>query len=613
MLRLSAEQHDWLLHLQRERLARALARVLKTQWPVLAAKLGDRQEAFVDAALQQAQRHGLLEPAHAARYVNLWCVWGPAFDDKPGFEWAAEILRDEHRPPGVKVQQLALRSRDELDQRPNTGVKPEQFDAADATLETMASGPDAAPWIEGLPGLPQPRQVCDMTAFDIALGEQGWRQEYRLALSGGAVLVNRAPVVTEPQRYRTDTPPVPGAEVAARQVAALAYPASQGHKAWLHLRCAVDTVCDAQVHPRVEFKSDAGGQVFAGMQARLIKAPLHCAQEFIPPKAPAGAAVAPTAAAQGQPGAPVATPVTEGALCRERPPRYVQITACTCGLRRAGAPLGTQEVVLSILPAEQWFTEFRALPQPTWQWPHQGARETAPPPMVRVERDGQPLVQAVAAWQQGFTRLGEAFVNGMDGWWQQLARDEVLLVPRLEAVPQLMHGLAAVTWGAREAVTPQGSSGFLRAQLIARLVACATELTVTGELRQAGTHARVQLQSRGRAVLEADVLRDQPEPALADGLMAVKVAWSHPFEVSLDALAHPGLSTVSEAPGSKPGALVGEAGLRPRPDGQGWQWFLKLALEPCILSLKVWDPLRGEQTAQRALWPAITLVDWSAG
>jgi|GEM_PF-5235717 len=100
MLRLSAEQHDWLLHLQRERLARALARVLKTQWPVLAAKLGDRQEAFVDAALQQAQRHGLLEPAHAARYVNLWCVWGPAFDDKPGFEWAAEILRDEHRPPG---------------------------------------------------------------------------------------------------------------------------------------------------------------------------------------------------------------------------------------------------------------------------------------------------------------------------------------------------------------------------------------------------------------------------------------------------------------------------------------------------------------------------------
>src|SRR5690606_34901519 len=134
------------------------------------------------------------------RYVNLWCVWGPAFDDKPGFEWAIEILRDEHRPPGVKVQQLAMRSRDELTQRESAGVKPEQFDAADAALEAVAAGHEAAPWIEGLPGLAQPRQVCDMTAFDIALGDQSWRQEYRLALSGNSVLVNRAVVTAEPQR-----------------------------------------------------------------------------------------------------------------------------------------------------------------------------------------------------------------------------------------------------------------------------------------------------------------------------------------------------------------------------------------------------------------------------
>lgn len=611
MLRLSAEQHDWLQGLQRERLAQALARVFKTQWPALATKLGDRLPAFVEAALQQAERHGLHEPAHAARYANLWCVWGPAFDDKPGFEWAIEILRDEHRPAAVKVQQLAMRSRDELAQRPAAGVKAEQFDAADAALEAVTQGPEAAPWIEPLPGQSQPRQVCDMTAFDVALGDQGWRQEYRLALSGGSVLVNRAPVTAAPQRYRTDTPPVPGTEVSPRQIAALAYPASRGHKAWLHLRCAIDTVCDAHVHPRIEFKSDAGGQVFAGMPARLVKAPLHAAEEFIPPKAPAGAPPSAASTAQGKPGAPVATPVTEGALCRERPPRYVQITACTCGLRRAGAPLGAQEVVLSILPAEQWFAEFKPLPQPSWQWPHQGARESAPPPLVRLERDGQPL--PVSAWQQGFARLGEAFVNGMDGWHQQLLREEVLLAPRLEAVPQLMHGLAAFTWGAREAVTPEGSSGFLRAQLIARLVACATELTVMGDLRHAGTHARVRLHATGRALLEADLLREQPEPALAEGLMAVKVQWSHPFAVELDALSQPGLSTVFEGAGSKPGALVGEAGLRPRADGQGWQWYLKLALEPCELALTVCDPLRGTQTARRTLWPAITLVDWSAG
>lgn len=611
MLRLSAEQHDWLQAQQRDRLTRVLARVLEARWPALAAKLGDRVAAFVDAALMQAARHGLGDPVQAARYVNLWCVWGPAFDDKPGFEWATDILRDEHRPPGVKVQQLVLRSRDELGQRSATGVKPEQFDEADAALEAAAVGPGAAPWIETPPGLPQPRQVCDMTAFDIALGEQGWRQEYRLALSGGGVLVHRTPVTVEAQRYRTDTAPRPGTEVAPRQIAALAYPASRGHKAWLHLRCAVDTVCDAQVHPRVVFKSDAGGQVFAGTSARLIKVPLHAAEEFNAPKAPTASTAQAPSSLQGKPGAPVATPVVEGALCRELPPRYVQISACTCGLRRAGAPLGTQEAVLSILPAEQWLAEFRPLPQPTWQWPHQGTRETAPPPLVRLERDGQPL--PVDVWQQGFARLGEAFVHGMDGWHQQLLRDEVLLGPRIEAVPQLLHGLAVFSWGAREAVSAEGSRGFLRAQLIARLVACATELTVMGELRHAGTHARVHLQSRGRALLEADVLRDQPEPALAERLMAVKVTWSHPFEVAIDTLAHPGLSNVSEAPGSKPGALVGEAGLRPRPDGQGWQWFFKLALEPCVLSLKVWDPVRGEQTAKRTLWPAITLVDWSAG
>ncbi len=74
----------------------------------------------------------------------------------------------------------------------------EQFDAEDAASEAPRGQPVAAPWIDGLPGVPQPRQVGDMTAFDLALGGQAWRQEYRLALAGQSVLVNRAPVVVEP-------------------------------------------------------------------------------------------------------------------------------------------------------------------------------------------------------------------------------------------------------------------------------------------------------------------------------------------------------------------------------------------------------------------------------
>lgn len=584
MLRLLSEQYDWVLTQQRDRLARALAQRLATQWPVLGKQLGERTGAFVDAALQQAHAHGLIDPAHAARYVNLWCVWGPAFDDKPGFEWATEIVRDERRPPAVKVQQLTLRSRDELLKRAGAGITAEQFDAADVAMEAVAAQPVAAPWIDGPPGVLQPRQPCDMISFDLALGDQSWRQEYRLALSGQTVLVNRATVPAEPQRYRTDTPPLPGALAGPRQVAALATSPARGHKAWLHLRSAVEAVCDEQVHPRVDIKSDQGGQLFQGQVARLVKVPLHIPDEF---------------------------PVVEPGLCRERQPRYLSVTVCTCGLRRYGAPLGTQEAVVSVYSADQWLLELKPLPQPTWHWPTQGARDMAPPPLVRLERDGQAL--NAQAWQQGWARLADAFIQGVDRWMATLERTQSVLQPRLEATPHLMHGVSAWTWGAREALGADGSQGYTRAQGITRLVACGSDVALSGELRVGGGHARVRLHSQGQALLNHELLREQLEPPLPALLSAVKVVWQHPFTVEVESLSHPDLISLSEAPGSLPGALSGEAGLRPRPDGQGWQWYLQLRLEPAVLSLSAWDVVRGEQQLHHPLWPAMTLLDWSAG
>lgn len=609
MLRLSAEQYDWVLTQQRERLARALVTVLQAQWPQLAAKLGDRCMSFVDAALQQAHRYGLLEPAHAARYVNLWCVWGPAFDDKPGFEWAAEILRDERRTPPVKAQQLALQSREVLVQRAAPGLGPEQFDAADAAMEAVPASAAAAAWIEGTGAAQaQPRQVCDLSAFDLALGDQGWRREYRLAWSGQGALIHHAPMTVEPQRYRTDVPQPPGAEAAPRQVAALAYPAAQGHKAWLHLRCAVDTVCDERRHPRVEIKSDAGGQVIAGMGARQIKLPLHCAEPFVPPRAPTQG---PAKVVAAKPGAPVSMVMPHGALCRESVPRYLHIRAETCGLRRFGAPLGAQDAVVSVFPAEQWLAEFRTSPQPMWQWPEASVRGAVPPPVVRLERDGQP--QPTAPWQAGWMQLNEALIQGMEGWFTELNRSEVLLQPRLEITPNLMHGSSAWTWGMREAIDAQGSVGFLRVQALLRLVACASELTVQGVLKHGGAQARIELHAAGQAAMNADLLRDLPESELPSLLTAVKTAWRFPFQVTLEGLSSPALAVMCEAPGSAPGALVGEAGLRPRPDGQGWAWYCTLKIEPCKVALMVMDPLGGHTRIERALWPAMTLLDWSAG
>jgi len=58
---------------------------------------------------------------------------------------------------------------------------------------------------------------------------------------------------------------------------------------------------------------------------------------------------------------------------------------------------------------------------------------------------------------------------------------------------------------------------------------------------------------------------------------------------------------------------AGACGLRPRADGQGWQWFAQLRVEPVQAVLHVHDPLLGERELVRPLLPAMTLLDWSLG
>ena len=69
-----------------------LADHLAGRWPAMPERLAARYPAFVDLAVQQALDKGLARAASVARYVNLCFVWGPAFDDKAGFEWAAAML-----------------------------------------------------------------------------------------------------------------------------------------------------------------------------------------------------------------------------------------------------------------------------------------------------------------------------------------------------------------------------------------------------------------------------------------------------------------------------------------------------------------------------------------
>lgn len=585
MLRLTHEQLDWVQTQQRVRLSQALAHTIKACWPQLSAQLADRVAAFVDSALQQAQRHGLVHPVHAVRYVNLWCVWGPAFDDKPGFEWAADILRDPRRSAAVKTQQLVMQTRDILNARPNPALGVDAFDAADMAVEAVLAQPAAMPWLEGhqVTSAPEPRKACDLTSFDIAIGDQSWRHEYRLAWTGQAVLAQYTPLVPPAQRYRTDTPPLPGAPVQPRQIAVLADEPQRGHKAWLHVRCELGEVCDAHKHPRVEIKSNQGLRLYEGLQAKLIKWPLHWASQVDAPLA----------------------------LCQDVQPLYMTVTASSCGLRRTGAPLGQQDALLSVYPSAQWLAEFAPGPQPVLQWPSASTPEPAQPARIRVMCDNRP--QPATVWEADWAKLMPQLSQGLEAWFNTVQRNEAFSQPRLSFQPHLMQGQSSWTWGASEAVTSSGSSGFLRVMAFVRMVASASVAEWQMDIRHAGAHARVYLQASGRAPLECDVLREAPEPALAKCLTAVKAEWRFPWVARIEALSSPHLTTLAWDGRSKLGALVGEAGLRPRPDGKGWQWYCQLKLEPAVLTVAVSDPFLGGGTAEQALWPALVLLDWSAG
>ncbi|MEO7151828.1 MAG: hypothetical protein ABIX46_09005, partial [Burkholderiaceae bacterium] len=118
---------------------------------------------------------------------------------------------------------------------------------------------------------------------------------------------------------------------------------------------------------------------------------------------------------------------------------------------------------------------------------------------------------------------------------------------------------------------------------------------------------------QGRSALSA-VLAGDAEPATL--LAGAHVAWRYPLQVELEPLAADGFATLAlaapAAPAAAAAAIVGDCGLRPRPDGIGWEWHYGLRIEPLVLATTLSDPLVGISQQSRALLPALTLVDWAA-
>jgi hypothetical protein len=255
MLRLSWEQLDRLEQLTLKRHAASISVVLAESWPALTERLQDRWPAFVEAAVLQGRKHGLIDARDLARYASLWCVWGPGFDAKPAFAWAAEILADSRRGAALKLHQLAHRSRDELRQLEAAAAKPgvaatvaptltrDQFEAAmakvDARVGPLAAARSVFAEVDARPSI----KACDLASIDMMVAEADDLQEYRFANNAWhRVALSR---LGEPPVKWTRAPELPVAlAVTSRSLRG-------GPPARVNLRIETIAVCDPRVHPEV--------------------------------------------------------------------------------------------------------------------------------------------------------------------------------------------------------------------------------------------------------------------------------------------------------------------------------------------------------------------------
>ena len=542
-----------------------------TLWPVLADRLGARKNAFLDAAAAQAARRGL-EGADAARYVNLCCAFGPAFEERPENEWALAVLIDERLGGTVKVHQLLRRGADALrrrgaDVRPLTDADTALLDLLDA--ERRAADGDAEPL---------PRSACDIDAVELRVTDVDWRREYRFHEGAWQLL----PGPAAPAAVRIDaTRPVP--EV----LTVLTHAPGAGPAARLQLRQVAHGGCVGERHPAVRWLGAHGLSNWHGAAARAVGWPVHALRQPLPAT---GLGVA---------------------LAEETAPDIDLLELPTCGVRDDGVPFGPLRTQVWAYPAHQWLyvLQREAVAPLTWPRGDAAAVEPLARTRCRIERDGTGV--DAERWLRGFDRdLPQALAGGLDrlfAAWQQTASQATLRV-----AGGLLTGRAVLTWGWREAPAGMAAPPLLRVLADLDLV-CTVDLALDGEVETGGAKSRVRLAARGEAKLALAVAREAPQPGVAEALLPAVMKLRIPFEVEHDPLASDD-GVVCARLGPCSGALVGEAGLRPRlSGGSGWQWYVRLGVEPVLVPAMLHDPLLGQTHRTLALLPALPLLDWSLG
>lgn len=545
---------------------------LQPHWPAMVQRLGARWTAFEGTVRERAARHGIVGEAALARYAGLCLSFGPGFEDRPEHEWALALLADERLGEWVKLHQAVLRAVDTLT-RPGEGDA-QALARADAALVDQLvneAGVDA--------DLPPrlPRVACDLEALDLRLLPADWRQHYQRA---------------EGRWQRVPAPPPASLRVDAQRplpqpLHLLSHAPGEGPAALLQLRQIVHGGCSGGHHPAVRWLDARGVQQWQGHEAKAVSWPVNAMAQ---PPAPNGFG---------------------SALVEETSPTVHLLEVHNCGLRDQGRPLGAQQAAVWAWPAHQWLMAWQRQPTLAWAWPQ--AAHAAPPAAasatrVRLERDGLPV--AAPAWRHGFDEeLPAALRRGLDTLfqhWQQAVQSPSM---QCEAAP--LAGHAVLAWGWCEAAGGLAERPLMR--LLGELDLHSTlQLSLLGEVDVAGSRTQLRLQAQGSGVLTRQLERVQAQPPLLDTLLPATVQWRCPFTVDFDPIAQ-ALPVVCAQAGPCSGALVGEAGLRPRSGGSGWQWFLRLNLEPVMLPMLLHDPVLGQQRRNLALLPGMTLLDWSVG
>ena len=552
-------------------------RILASHWPDLYVRLGHRAFDYLDAARRKADMYRFAQDATIARYINLCCALGPNFEEKPDNEWALAVLADERIEEWVKLHQLVIRSSAALCRRSGDGRHvSEQLIRADAALldfhdsQIKAINSDA----ELLA-----RVACDTDAVDIRVLETDWRQVYNKV--DGVWQMAGLSIADAHVRFNSS-------QSVPKQINVLTHASKRGPMARLQVRMLMHARCNQDIHPFVTFAGTHGLSQWRGHLAQAVSWQMS--------------ALPPTLVAEGM----------GAALFEETIPDTALLRIISCGVRDDGVPTGVLQTYVFAYLADQYLFVLQREAGVELCWPvspevssSQGLGVTR----CRVERNGELLISA--GWTQGFQedlhRELYAGLNRLFFAWQATTRNSTM-----KSSLALMIGQAFLTWGWHEGAGGLTGQPFMRVagELdLNHLI----DLELTGEVELGVTRTRVRLVVKGDAPMKHLLARDATQPGLFDVLLGVTVRWQMPFCIEFDPIAVDEAALWCEA-GPCVGTLVGEVGFRPRLSGGcGWQWYVRMNIEPVSVPVCVHDPVLGQSRHSLHLLPRVHLLDWSLG